>query len=178
MAPLIKKKHPIRTRVTKSARDVHTSHNSTHSASEIFRSSKEDKRRMKHSTLISRIEKTNTKATKRRRPSKKLIANLESLVDALPVIDEAEGDETVVGEVRVRHRSLKSRPGAMKKKEKLEKMEKERFSRNMAQMALGEVSGSNVADAGIASTSQENSKRWAALRSHIQQSMDPIRKAA
>lgn len=134
---------------------------------------------MKHSSLISRIEKTNTKATKRRRPSKKLIANLESLADALPVVDAAEGDRTVTGDVRVRHKSLKSRPGAMKKKEKLEKMEKERFGRNMAQMAdlhPSDIVGSNVAKSGAASTGTDNSKRWAALRSYIQQSMDPTEK--
>lgn len=87
---------------------------------------------------------------KRRRPSKKLITTLESLADALPdaggenAISESRNGEIMAevdrAEVRgglgamtkIRQRSLKSRPGAMKMREALEKRERERFERNMA----------------------------------------------
>ena len=132
---------------------------------------------MKHSSLISRIEKTNTKPTKRRRPSKKLITNLESLANALPVVEGTEEEGTVIGDVRFRHKSLKSRPGAMKKKEKLEKMEKERFGRNMAQMAALPLVEPSLAVVSAANTDADNSKRWAALRGYIQHSIDPMKRA-
>ncbi|MCJ1295856.1 hypothetical protein MMC34_007420 [Xylographa carneopallida] len=142
----------------------------------MFKSTKEDKRRIKHSTLISRIEKANTQVKKRRRPSKKLIANLESLVDALPETDDVGPDEFVVGEARIRHRSLRSKPGALKKKDKLEKLEMERFSKNLAQMA--HVTGEGIrrdprTDAPeVKNRATGGPQRWAALRGFIQSTMD------
>ncbi|KAI5278645.1 hypothetical protein KEM54_004516, partial [Ascosphaera aggregata] len=49
-----------------------------------FKTNKKDKRQIKRETFISKIEKSRSKKLKRRRPSKKLVANLDSLVDALP----------------------------------------------------------------------------------------------
>ena len=101
--------------------------------------------------FVSKIEKSRAKTTKRRRPSKKLVANLESLADALPDLSgDAGANEggVLVGDARVRQKSLKSRPGAMKRKEKVEKMERERFGRNMVQMVVGSVGSSAVVPKG------------------------------
>jgi hypothetical protein len=65
---------------------------------------------------VNKIEKA--KAKKRRRPNKKLVANLESLADALPDLDENDDkSEVVVGQAKIHRTSLKSRPGATKRKE-------------------------------------------------------------
>lgn len=139
----------------------------------VLKTTKEEKRRIKHSTLISRIEKSNTRATKRRRTSKKLIANLESLLDALP---EAPEHTSAVGDTKIRHKSLKSKPGAMKKKLKLEKNEMDRFNMNLAQMStvIGRndpiVSSTEASHAEAVKTS--GSQRWAALRSFIEATLD------
>lgn len=145
---------------------------------ETFKSTKKDKRTIKHSSFVSRIEKANSKAKKRRRPSKKLVADLESLANALP--DDAHGetgDGVESGNAKIRHRSLKSRPGAMKRKEKLETMEKERFGKNMAQMVTGTAvtaatESVDASAAGSASGAGASSTRWAALRGFIQQTME------
>lgn len=133
--------------------------------SDSLLSSKKDKRTIKHSAFVSRIEKSGSSAQKRRRPNKKLVANLESLADALPGLDEGNGDsEVVVGQAKVQKKSLKSRPGAMKKKETLEKMEKERFNKNLAQMA--------TASAGSGAGATSTADRWAALKNHVQTTME------
>ncbi|KAF2268244.1 hypothetical protein CC78DRAFT_455352, partial [Lojkania enalia] len=133
----------------------------------LFPSSKKDKQKIKHSAFIGRIEKSTSKTAKRRRPHKKLVANLESLADALPELDDAQGNtdggEVEVGQARIR-KSLKSRPGAMKRKKKLEKTERDRFSKNLAQMV-----GSGASNSG-GSTSIAD--RWAALKSHVQGTME------
>lgn len=110
---------------------------------------------------------------KRRRPNKKLVTTLESLADALPELEEGEAEETVVGQAKIKHKSLKSKPGAMKKKIKLEKVERERFEKNMADMA-----GLVAATAGN-SEGQQNSaiqnppaNRWAALRGFISATLE------
>ena len=133
-----------------------------------FGALKKDKRMIKHSALVSRIEKSKSPVKKRRRPSKKLVASLESLADALPKTLANEKPEAVTGDVKIRHRSLKSKPGAMKKKEKLVSMEKDRFTKNMAQMATrrsGDESGATGATDGKANP-------WAAIRQFIRQTME------
>jgi Ribosome biogenesis protein SLX9 len=100
-----------------------------------FINSKKDRRTIKHSAFISRIEKASKKPLKRRRPNKKLVTTLEGLADALPSVDGlvAEGKGGVVWNgVGKKSGSLKSKPGAMKRKEKLERGERERFGRNLA----------------------------------------------
>jgi carbon monoxide dehydrogenase subunit G len=126
-----------------------------------FSSSKRDKRTIKHSAFVGKIEKSSSKIQKRRRPNKKLVTNLESLADALSGLKESDGKgEVVVGQAKIQRKSLKSRPGAMKKKEKLEKLEKERFNMNLAQMATSSAASS--AAGGIPSVD-----RWAALKNHV-----------
>lgn len=103
---------------------------------------------MKRSLLISKIEKSNQKPTKkRRRPNKKLVTTLETLADALP--DVADMEEAVNGPGLVtqmqkarRTKSLRTRPGSMKRKEKVEKAERDRFGMNLAQLAKADEAGS------------------------------------
>ena len=175
MQASVKTRSSIRSRVSKpTSSATHTSISSNHTKG-LFKSSKDDKRRIKHSSLISRIEKANQESRKRRRPSKKLIANLESIADALPTLSNEQAIQPVDRNGRIRHKSLKSKPGAMKKKEKLEQMERERFSRNMAQMAelhSEEISSSFQAAVSNTSAGIVSSTRWAALRGFIQQTMD------
>jgi hypothetical protein len=83
----------------------------------------------------ARVSKAGEKH-KRRRPSKKLVATLESLADALPELDEErDGDAAQMKAGKVRHRSLKTRPGALKRKERIVRGELARFASTMAQMA-------------------------------------------
>lgn len=129
----------------------------------LFPGSKKDKQKIKHSSFVSKIEKSSSKIQKRRRPNKKLIANLESLADALPGLDkEGVNGAIEVGQAKIQRKalkSMKSRPGAMKRKEKLEKMEMDRFNKNLVQLA-NNSQGNAVQD------------RWAALKSHVQNNME------
>lgn len=97
---------------------------------------------MKRSLLISKIEKSNKRPStkKRRRPNKKLVTTLETLADALPDVadlENAANEPGVSAEIRKarKMKSLRTRPGSMKRKEKVEKEERERFGMNMAQLA-------------------------------------------
>ena len=138
-----------------------------------FKTSKADKRRIKHATLVSRIEKSNAKPQKRRRPSKKLITTLESLADALPDAPTDENGDALVDGVRIMHRSLKSRPGAMKRKEKIEQMERDRFTKNMAQMAniragtRVETNSEATSSDSVPEMRTNTTQKWTALRGFI-----------
>jgi hypothetical protein len=163
-APITKKRTSARAKSARTSRPHPTLPKPDDSGS-AFPSSKKDKIAIKHASFVSRIEKV-PKVTKRRRPNKKLVATLESLADALPGLDddENEGDENtdvVVGQAKIQRKSLKSRPGATKRKEKLEKMEMERFSANLVQMA--NTSGTGTEKGGAGSIAD----RWAALKNHV-----------
>ncbi|KAL8992523.1 MAG: hypothetical protein Q9169_007035 [Polycauliona sp. 2 TL-2023] len=180
MAPTKPKRPTTRARAPKTP-STSLLHHTHHKPQPPFASSKKDKRIIKHSALLSRIEKsTKPPPQKRRRPSKKLVANLESLAAALPDAPPRDDGVAETGVAKIRHRSLKSKPGAMKKKEKVIAMEKERFNRNMAQMANavqnqsdkeGAMDASHGTAVGSDGKSQSQSK-WAALRNHIQQTME------
>ncbi|KAL2868738.1 FAM207/SLX9 family protein [Aspergillus lucknowensis] len=132
-----------------------------------FRTTKRDKRTIKHASFVSKIEKSSAKSNKRRRSSKKLVTNLESLVDALPETETELNDPSQVNVIK--QKTLKHKPGALKRKEKIEKLERERFAKNMAQMS------SIHAPTGPGSepdTATSASSRWAALRGFISQTME------
>lgn len=144
----------------KSARAVRPQVPAPASLDTLFSNSKKDKRTIKHSAFVSKIEKSSSKSQKRRRPNKQLVTNLESLADALSGLEGEAGDGEVVvagGQAKIQKKSLKSRPGAMKRKEKLEKLEKERFNANLAQMAT---------------SATPSNDRWAALKNHVQNTME------
>lgn len=138
---------------------------------------------MKHSSFVSRIEKSNKKPLKRRRPGNKLVTDLDSLRNALPDLlaeGETEGSLQQLKEGKIRLKSLKSRKGALKKKEKVIKGETERFRGSLARLnAVGAADSMNVetaedGDATMGQTQQPNvtASRWAALRGFISSTME------
>ncbi|THX68055.1 hypothetical protein D6D08_06449 [Aureobasidium pullulans] len=186
-----KKRTTMRAKVAAATRPATTSPNITTSSS----NKKAGKRALKHDTLISRIEKSQKKPLKRRRPGKKLNTALDSLADALPELEEDDDDEewegidedgdaqdTMLGalrkQVRVRKakptdgkmklKTLKSRPGALKRKQKMEESEKERFGRNLASMSVQPAAGAAAA----AGQTDGSANRWAALRGFIGQTLE------
>ena len=135
----------------------------------LFATSKKDKRRIKHAQLISKVTKTSTTKSRRRRPSKKLVTTLDALADALPdeVDDSASANETAGSQPAdqvnvIRRKSMKSRPGAMKRKQKLDNSERDRFAQNLAQMAAP------AATVGSASSAE----KLRALRGFISQTLE------
>ncbi|PQE31085.1 ribosome biogenesis SLX9-domain-containing protein [Rutstroemia sp. NJR-2017a WRK4] len=171
------KRTSIRSKASKSGSGVYVppKHREGAIISDSFINSKKDKRIIKHSALVNRIEKAHSKPLKRRRPNKKLVTTLESLADALPDFEGEGLDKISRGESgKIKQKSMKSRPGATKRREKLEAMERERFGKNMAQLV-----GSSESKTEAMATSDENkapvsgtSSRWAALRGFISQTME------
>ncbi|KAI0013512.1 ribosome biogenesis protein SLX9-domain-containing protein [Xylariaceae sp. FL0662B] len=162
--------------------------------SDAFINSKRDKRAIRHSALVSRIEKAGTAAAKqqkrRRRPGRKLVANLDSLAAALPdLLADGETEEGLrqMREGKVRHRSLASRRGALRRKERVVRAEVERFGVSLARLnAVGggqnmEVDRDGSGDAGAdgnartqdsAPAPASTANRWAALRGFISATME------
>ncbi|KAL2072633.1 hypothetical protein VTL71DRAFT_11976 [Oculimacula yallundae] len=193
MAPTAPKKRPsIRAKSTSHAGSGMSSrpppkHSENSIPSSSFSNTKKDKRVIKSSSFLNRIEKSQQKPLKRRRPSKKLVTTLESLADALPDVESLVqgGREGGAAGKKMEMKSLKSKPGARKRKEKLEAMERERFGRNMAVIMKGGkeegVSGGDMAvDGGegdvVASTetsvSNPTVNRFAALRAWVNANME------
>lgn len=138
-----------------------------------FLSSKRDKRLIKHSSFVSRIQSARiSKSAKRRRPSKKLATTLDSLADALPELEEADAEQ----QGKIRHKSLKSKKGALKRKERVVKGEMERFGVSMARLTAQDgnaaqqdekMGGEEKKDAPA-----PTANRWAALRGYISSTME------
>ncbi|KAJ4138344.1 hypothetical protein NW768_002167 [Fusarium equiseti] len=140
-----------------------------------FLSTKRDKRLIKHSSFVSRIQSARvTKSAKRRRPSKKLATTLDSLADALPELEEADAEQ----QGKIRHKSLKSKRGALKKKERVVKGEMERFGVSMARLTAQQEK--SVQDERMAEEKKDapapapapTANRWAALRGYISSTME------
>ncbi|KAG9785192.1 hypothetical protein KCU88_g2487, partial [Aureobasidium melanogenum] len=167
----------------------------------LFPSSKKDKRRIKHAMLMDRVTKSSAKKpAKRRRPNKKLVTTLDALADALPTEFDGDGDgnngdanantqhagDRPQDQVNIiKRKSMKSRPGAMKRKEKLDKGERDRFAKNLAQLVAaapkpvttGETNakrgdGDSDSDPKPTATVASTSDRWAALRGFISQTLE------
>lgn len=87
-------------------------------------------------------------------------------------------DREQAAQGRVRHRSLKSRPGALKRKEKVVRAEMERFGRSLASMSgTGEeLEKKEGGEAMETETKQQQAapaaSRWAALRGQISKTME------
>ncbi|GAB0137277.1 hypothetical protein EsDP_00005550 [Epichloe bromicola] len=99
-----------------------------------FLSTKRDKRLIKRSSFVSRITSSGITKAKRRRPNNKLRTSLDGLADALPELQDGEGGEEILAG-KIKHRSLKSKRGALKRKERIVKGEMERFGVSMAKLA-------------------------------------------
>lgn len=68
---------------------------------------------------------------------------------------------------------MKSKPGAMKRKEALLNVERERFNKNMAQMASLDVDHAKMGKPEVTSDNKScTASRWQALRGFIQQTME------
>lgn len=138
-----------------------------------FRTSKRDKRTIKRAALVSKIEKNSQKTPKRRRASKKLVANLESLADALP--EAAEENDAVSQANVIKQKTLRHKPGALKRREKLEKLERDRFNRNlteMSNMTTPAVAAAAPTSGEAPAQSNPTAGRWSALRNFISQTME------
>ncbi|KAK8162559.1 ribosome biogenesis protein SLX9-domain-containing protein [Phyllosticta citrichinensis] len=174
-----------------------------------FASSKRDKRSIKHSLLLSKITKSapgSAAGKKRRRPNKKLVTTLDALADALPdgsdaaaVAQDSAGAEGGDGgaaaahvdvpgaqaRIIVKNRSLKSRPGALKRKAAIEARERQRFEQNLAEMAKGvpaqqrqqqqqqqQPQDVGMAEAPPTAEASSTADRWKALRAFIGGTME------
>ncbi|KAL6904163.1 ribosome biogenesis protein SLX9 domain-containing protein [Trichoderma evansii] len=161
------------------------------STSDSFLSSKRDKRTIKHSSFVSRVTSTTSarvskKALKRGGRNKKstTLNSLDSLADALPELADGEGAAEILSG-KIRHQSLRSKKGALKRKERLLKAEMGRFGVSMAQlssMPAQPQNGSQSTEKAAAPASSSNgsapapppavSNRWAALRGYISATME------
>ncbi|QDS70644.1 hypothetical protein FKW77_000884 [Venturia effusa] len=141
----------------------------TAKSTDLFHNSKRDKREMKHSLLLSKARKSAgiAKPLKRRRPSKKLVTTMESLEDALPELEEhMVKAKTGARDVGDKNKSLGSKPGVRKKRERIEREERERFGKNLALLSMARPDNAEGGEAAGAT-----SNRWAALRAHLNSSM-------
>ena len=145
---------------------------------------------MKHNVLMNKVRDGGvSKKVRRRRPGKKMeaVEGLgKSLAEALPDLDDDEdewegvsGDEADGGsrrkEGKMVMKSLKHRPGAMKRKRVMEERERERFGRNLAQLVGGgkeEGGGGEGGGRGEVKGGASQADRWAALRQFIGGSME------
>jgi hypothetical protein len=99
---------------------------------------------------------------------------MESLADALPELEKGNGN----GEGKIKMKSLRSKPGAMKRKEKVERMERERFGRNFSVLMGARrdkeegteevVMGEGVVGAEV----PKKTGRFAALRAWVDNNME------
>ncbi|ETN38957.1 uncharacterized protein HMPREF1541_06999 [Cyphellophora europaea CBS 101466] len=148
--------------------------------SSLFPTTKADKRRIKHSALLSKVTKPRLSTTeskqRRRRPNKKLVTTLDSLVDALPeptststTSEAGSKDHQAAGDTPeqqvniIKRKSMKSKPGALKRKQRVENEERARWGRNMAQMS---------GTAASVDTTDGTKSRWAALRGFIGETLE------
>ena len=82
--------------------------------------------------------------------------------------------------MKIKHKSLKSRPGAGKRKEKLVGMEMERFGKNLAELTAGRTNVVDGDQPGVMGTESREGgaggsgirERWAAIRGFIAQTME------
>ncbi|PTB66832.1 hypothetical protein BBK36DRAFT_1198579 [Trichoderma citrinoviride] len=164
------------------------------STTDSFLSTKRDKRTIKHSAFISRVASSSSKISKsktRRRSKTKSSAtlnSLDSLADALPELADGEGAAEVL-DGKIKHQSLRSKRGALKRKERLLRGEMARFGVSMAQLSTVKpaapaqsqgaamFSNSTVAEKKTEEETKQPapaavSNRWAALRGYISATME------
>ena len=132
----------------------------TQQVESLFPASKKDKKAIKHARLISKVTKSTSRKPRRRRPNNKLITTLDALASALPDDDEVGGSDARDQVNIIKRKSMKSRPGALKRREKLDRGERDRFTKNMAQLAT------------TTSQTGDTSDKWAALRGFISQTLE------
>lgn len=157
------------------------------------------RRTQRHQEFVSRIAKRSTtkraKPRKRSRPSKSLTANLSSLVDVLPdgestaassgkavTVSARNGDAIELGQndgaVRIHNATLKSRPGAQKKRAALEKVERDWFAKNLVTMVNMHSRNDKVTNQPEGESNQQQHRavgdNWTALKAHIANNLRQI----
>ena len=146
---------------------------------------KRDKRMIKHSLIVSkarasaRVEKPGS--SKRRRPAKKLHAaqNLADLVASLPDAGPSESQKPSVSNSSRKpsaSSSMSSRRGAQKRKDRISRLEQERFSQNLSilQPHSGPRAAASTAESNeITSHGDPEGGHWSSLRSHIMKILKP-----
>lgn len=116
-------------------------HRPDSAVTDTFLDTKKDKRLIKHASFVSKVVAQHTISKAARKNAKrharaKLQTNLASLADALPQLTRGELEAGAAEkDGRVRHRSLNSKPGALKKKERVVRGEMERFGASLAQLS-------------------------------------------
>lgn len=146
--PTTTKRKPLRLKATErlanplAPRKVHRP--DTTAVTDAFLNTKSDKRLIRHSTFLGRIGKPRATPTQRknlkRREKKKTadaaLREMDGLADALPSLTAEEVSAGAAErDGRVRLKSLRSKPGALRKKERVVRGEMERFGVVSAQLA-------------------------------------------
>ncbi|RDA88751.1 hypothetical protein CP532_4046 [Ophiocordyceps camponoti-leonardi (nom. inval.)] len=160
---------------------------------DAFLSTKRDKRIIRHSAFLSRVQSSSSSIKKpssqhrRRRPRTKLaMASMKSLADALPQMEDEDANKNPSTSVATatktthRQRSLPSKPGALKRRQRIVRGEMERFRASMARLATVSADGpvseqppslvpsSDGADQNVRPPQPPSvADRWAALRGYI-----------
>ncbi|KIW08545.1 uncharacterized protein PV09_00513 [Verruconis gallopava] len=130
----------------------------------VFTTTKKDKQLMKRSIFMSKVLDAGVKKHKRRRPGKKLVANLESLEDAIQDVADSSAQRPP------QMRNVREGRGQAKRMEKVLKDERDRFGKNLAVLSASSQSAAQ----GASSTGS----KFAALRAHIQANMSSAAPAA
>ena len=150
------------------------------SMEEHIPTSKRDKRMMKRSLIVSRARASarnvNGGVPKRRRPAKKLKAaqDLSELLSSLP--EAADSDQKTT-----RERSITSKPGVQKRRDRIARLEQHQFTYNLAAMrATGQLHEADPATSQLSEDSRDkqsdrgsHSANWDLLRRQIVKSMEP-----
>ncbi|CAK7565594.1 MAG: hypothetical protein SEPTF4163_003515 [Sporothrix epigloea] len=169
-------------------------HRDDNTVTDSFLHSKRDKQLIRKASFRAQVlEKAGPqkKQLKRRRPSKKLVATLESLADALPDLSASPQAYDDEWKGIKRRQSIKTRPGSLKRKENVVRAEMARFGQNLAQLtavredsvsqvsAVMEVEGgckegedSDKSKAQSTAPRQSTANRFALLRNYITMTMD------
>ncbi|KAF3762748.1 hypothetical protein M406DRAFT_280898, partial [Cryphonectria parasitica EP155] len=183
-------------------------HRPDSAVTDSFLDTKADRARIRRATFISRITKPSSTASsrssrknakrhesrRRREAQAEAAVAMGGLADALP---ELTAEEVGAGEAarggKVRHRSLGSRPGALRRKERVVRGEMERFGLSLAQLssvkeegarsaaasATGAGAGAGTGDTAMAgaegvpaAAASTSANRFAALRGFISATME------
>lgn len=100
------------------------------------------------------------------------LAGMVNIRKSIKKSNPIDGGGAASGDAKMKMKTLKSRPGAAKRKAALEGREMERFAKNMAQMAQPTAVPAAAATQGQGQGGGATSNRWAALRGFIGQTME------
>ncbi|KAI5848732.1 ribosome biogenesis protein SLX9-domain-containing protein [Morchella snyderi] len=137
---------------------------------------KKAKQHTRRTTFLSRITKptptpttTRTRTRRRRAPPTQLA--LDSLASALDDAIATQQPKPAGGGGGVGSKTIRSRPDAMKRKERVVRNECERFGKNLAIMAAG-VAATAAAVGGEGGAAVRRPSTWEALRGFIEGTME------